>query len=118
MTFPERMLAMAVQLGYRVPDRITEHAFRRWAERWVEPSGVKVPAEVVRQTLQLEVARAEIEGIAHKERATIWLLPCAAKIVVSENGNVMTVLPPGAKRTDRRPIKKGGKALPPRRRRR
>lgn len=114
MTYPERMLELAVSLGYKLPGHISEHAFERWHERWVLPiveaTGMPMVPAVSRLMLRKEIKGAAIEGIAHKEKATIWRLPCDAKIVVSLAGTVMTVLPKGAQRTDRRPKKRGRRA--------
>lgn len=115
MTFADRVLAMAIGLGYKPPVYVTEHAFRRWAERWCRPAPDAAAARLNADAFRVLLARAEIEGIAHKEKATIWVLPeVGAKVVVSEAGTVMTVLPPGATRGDRRPVRK---KQPPMRRR-
>lgn len=106
MTFPERVLAMALDLGYKPPGHITEHAFDRWIERWGPGVDTATDVRVARAAFRVQVKAAVIESIAHKEAATIWLLGCGAKIVVAWNGNVMTVLPPGATRADRRPKKR------------
>jgi len=106
-------MRLAVQLGYKPPDYVTEHAFKRWIERWGNGADPRTACDRFRVLL----ARATIEGIAHKEKATIWVLPeVGAKVVVSEGGSVMTVLPPGATRGDRRPVKRRGPKPPPRRR--
>lgn len=103
VTFTERLLELSRTLNYRAPDlrKLTDHAIRRWRERW-RPNAKMGDA---RRELLALIPLAVIVRIVGSERCSTWELPEGAKLVVFCDGTIKTVLPRGAAPPDRRPRK-------------
>jgi hypothetical protein len=109
-TYQDRLRALATQEGYKAPTRVCDHAIDRWIERWRPDLIARFPRHGVRHSIALGeiremLPRATLEAILVREKSTIWIADGGAKLVVSKDGKVMTVLPPGAVKREYRPRK-------------
>lgn len=101
MTYQDRLLKMLLDLGWKAPGKIQDHAVERWLDRW--RGGTAGDRGQGRRELTALVDRAVIRSISYREKASVWSLPVeneetgdAPLIVVAHDGAVVTVLPKGS----------------------
>lgn len=92
------------------PNRVSDHAITRYIERWhggvismVNGSQVTVSRASIRKELEAMLRTATF--VEHDGDKTIWRAGKGMLLTVLADGEVRTVLPPGATKTNRRPKK-------------
>ena len=108
----DRLAAVADFAGYRRPARLTDHAIEQWCSRWRPSAEVRKAADELRALLPMSLCI----DVDDRRAVSTWTVvgdrgqsgaEWFAYLVVSKEGAVITVLPPGVQ-TKLRTIRVGG----------